>query len=227
MMFLIDSSYEEFVKTSPNASFMDFTIHLDKMNTSGALFDMQKLRFFNNGYLSKISHQELFDKTLVWAKKYDEKLAYYMEQNPAYALAALSIERLTEKDPKRYYTYMDIAPNVLFFFDEEWKATQATKPVLPEFMTKESLQKIVDKYVSVLDLNMDTQSWFEQLKSFGKEFGFAASNQEFKEGGYIAKIGDLAMFLRVQLCCSARTPDLYSVMQVMGKDRVVKRLQAL
>ncbi len=227
MMFLIDSSYEEFVKQSPHASFMEFAIHLDKMNTSGALFDMQKLRFFNNGYLSKISHQELFDKTLVWAKQYDTKLASYMEQDPTYALAALSIERLTEKDPKRYYTYMDIAPNVLFFFDEEWKAMQTTKPALPEFMTKELLQKMVDKYISILDLSMDTQSWFEQLKSFGKEFGFASNNQEFKDGGYIGKIGDLAMFLRVQLCCSARTPDLYSVMQVMGKDRVVQRLQAL
>lgn len=227
MMFLIDSSYEEFVKQSSQASFMDFAIHLDKMNTSGALFDMQKLRFFNNGYLSKISHQELFDKTLVWAKQYDIKLAAYMQQNATYALAALSIERLTEKDPKRYYTYMDIAPNVLFFFDEEWKLMQVTKPELPEFMTKELLQKIVDKYVSVLDLSMDTQAWFDQLKAVGKEFGFASNNQEFKEGGYIGKIGDLAMFLRVQLCCSARTPDLYSVMQVMGKDRVVQRLQAL
>lgn len=181
MMFLIDSSYEEFVKNSPEASFVDFAIHLDKMNTSGALFDMQKLRFFNNGYLSKISNQELFDKTLTRAKKYDEKLAHYMQEEAAYALAALSIERLTEKDPKRYTTYKDIAPNVLFFFDAEWKAIQATKPALPEFMTQELLQKIVTKYVSVLDLSMDTQAWFEQLKSVGKEFGFASSNQEFKE----------------------------------------------
>ena len=181
MMFLIDSSYEEFVKNSPDASFTDFVIHLDKMNTSGALFDMQKLRFFNNRYLSKISHQELFDKTLARAKKYDEKLARYMQENPTYALAALSIERLTEKDPKRYTTYMDIAPNILFFFDEEWETMQATKPALPEFMTQELLQKIVAKYISVLDLSMDTQAWFEQLKSVGKEFSFASNNQEFKE----------------------------------------------
>lgn len=181
MMFLIDSSYEEFVKNSPQASFLEFTIHLDKMNTSGALFDMQKLRFFNNGYLSKISNQELFDKTLTWAKKYDTKLAGCMEQNPAYASAALGIERLTEKDPKRYTTYMDVAPNILFFFDEERRNMQTNKPLLPEFMTKELLQKIVARYTSVLDLSMDTQVWFEQLKSLGKEFGFASNNQEFKE----------------------------------------------
>lgn len=175
MMFLIDSSYEEFVKTSPNASYMDFPIHLDKMNTSGALFDIQKLRFFNNGYLSKISNQELFDQTEHWAEMHDSelncsKLLMYMQQHPKDVLAALSIERLTEKDPKRYTTYMDIAPSILFFFDKEWEAMQSTKPALPEFMTKELLEKIVDKYVSVLDLNMDTQAWFDQLKTVGKEF---------------------------------------------------------
>lgn len=32
------------------------------------------------------------------------------------------------------------------------------------------------------------------------------------------------MFLRIQLCGATQTPDLYSVMQVMGKERVIKRL---
>jgi len=33
------------------------------------------------------------------------------------------------------------------------------------------------------------------------------------------------MVLRVGLCASMRTPDLFSVMKVMGKDRVEKRLK--
>lgn len=225
MMFLIDSSYEDFLKQSSSASFRDFVIHLDKMNNSGALFDIQKLRFFNTMYLSKISNQDLFNQTLVWAKQYDSVLAGYMETQADYALAALSIERLTEKDPKRYASYADISPNILFFFDDQWE--KMDKPSLPDFMTPDLLQNFVATYITQLDLTVDTQTWFDQLKSIGKEFGFAANNQEFKEGWYIGKIGDLAMFLRVQLCRSTKTPDLYSVMQVMGKDRVVKRLQAL
>jgi glutamyl/glutaminyl-tRNA synthetase len=34
----------------------------------------------------------------------------------------------------------------------------------------------------------------------------------------------LAMLLRVVLCKAARTPDLYSVIKVMGKERVTERM---
>jgi hypothetical protein len=32
------------------------------------------------------------------------------------------------------------------------------------------------------------------------------------------------MFLRIQLCNAKQTPDLFSVMKVMGKERVRERL---
>lgn len=67
-------------------------------------------------------------------------------------------------------------------------------------------------------------SRFEQLKTIGKEFGFAGNNAEFKQGGFVGKVGDLAMFLRIQLCGAKQTPDLFSVMKVMGKERVIERL---
>ncbi|HOQ79232.1 MAG TPA: hypothetical protein PLW94_03290, partial [Candidatus Absconditabacterales bacterium] len=59
----------------------------------------------------------------------------------------------------------------------------------------------------------------------GKKHGFAGNNAEFKEGGYIGKVGDLAMIIRVGLCASTKTPDLFSVMKVMGKSRIEKRLK--
>jgi glutamyl-tRNA synthetase len=80
--------------------------------------------------------------------------------------------------------------------------------------------------VEVVNLETeDTMVWFEQLKEIGKKYGYAANNAEFKEGGYVGKVGDLAMFLRIQLCNAKQTPDLFSVMKVMGKERVVERLK--
>jgi hypothetical protein len=35
--------------------------------------------------------------------------------------------------------------------------------------------------LDVLDFNMSTEEWFEQLKQIGKKYGFAANNAEFKE----------------------------------------------
>jgi glutamyl-tRNA synthetase len=89
------------------------------------------------------------------------------------------------------------------------------------------MKKFVDEYIQSLDLSLSVEERFNQLKEIGKKYGFAGNNAEFKEGGFVGKVGDLAMFLRIQLCCGTRTPDLYSVMQVMGKERVTKRLMAL
>jgi glutamyl-tRNA synthetase len=86
------------------------------------------------------------------------------------------------------------------------------------------LKNFATEYVSILDLAMTVEDWFAQLKEVWKKYGFAGNNAEFKEWWYVWKIGDLAMFLRIQLCCATQTPDLYSVMKVMGKERVVRRL---
>lgn len=76
-------------------------------------------------------------------------------------------------------------------------------------------------------MNLDTDDtlvWFDQLKEIGKKYGYAGNNAEFKQGGFVGKVGDLAMFLRVQLCGAKQTPDLSSTMKVMGKERVKERL---
>jgi glutamyl-tRNA synthetase len=198
------------------------------MNKAGALFDLDKLKFMNNIYLSRLSNVELFTQGKAWAEKYHPTLYRHMHAQPDYALAALSIERLTEKDPKRYSSYKDIADNILFFFDEERDSMQSIRQELKASSCKlqdSIVAAFVQEYERQLDLTMDVQAWFDQLKLIGKQFGFASNNQEFKDGGYIGKIGDLAMFLRIQLCCATRTPDLYSVMQVMGRERVIRRLK--
>jgi len=99
--------------------------------------------------------------------------------------------------------------------------------LLPKSVTQDVVKVFVQEYVTVFNLEVTVEEWFAQLKEIWKKYGFAWNNAEFKEGGYICKIGDLAMFLRLQLCCSPQTPDLFSVMKVMGKERVIKRLKYL
>ena len=228
LMTIIDSWFEQWQKDNLDKTYTDFPITLEKMNKAGALFDMDKLKFMNNIYLSGLSNEELFAQGKEWAEENNATLYRHMHAEPSYALAALGIERLTDKDPKRYSTYKDIAENILFFFDEERDSMKSIREEL-QSQNKEIhdvFMKFIIKYEEVLDLSVDVQVWFDQLKMLGKEFGFASNNQEFKEGWYLGKIGDLAMFLRSQLCCATRTPDLYSVMQVMGKERVIRRLKA-
>ena len=223
---LIDSKFEDWQKENLDKTYVDFEIKLEDMNKAGALFDLVKLQSVNNGYLSRISTPRLYEESLARAQTYKPELAQLMLSDPAYTQAALNIERHTPKDPKRFSTYADIEAQLRFFYDTEWEKLQSTKPALPEIITHESMQKFIPEYMEKLDLTMSVEEWFAQLKEIGKTYGFAPSNAEFKEWGYIGKTGDLAMFLRIQLCCATQTPDLYSVMQVLGKERIEHRLQS-
>jgi len=184
---LADPRFEDRQKANPDKSYLDFDIVLENMSKSGALFDLVKLQSVNNGYLSRISTAQLYEESLTRARKYKPDLATLMMSDPAYTQSALNIERHTPKDPKRFSTYADIEAQLRFFYDTEWKKLQANKPALPEMITSETMQKFIPEYMEKLDLTMSVEDRFAQLKEIGKVYGFAPSNAEFKEGGYIGK----------------------------------------
>ena len=129
---------------------------------------MDKFNFINNIYLSKISNQQLFDETLAWAKTYRPEFATLIESDPSYALAAMSIERHTDLDPKRFNTYADVESQVRFFFDEEYKKLVSDRPSRPDMMTPELASQFISIYKSQLDLTITKEERFAQLKEIGK-----------------------------------------------------------
>ncbi len=239
---IMDSGFEEWQKENTDKTLLDREFVLEKMNKSGALFDLVKMESINNEYLSRISTEQLFKESLERAEQFNLDLANLMKQDEDYTKAALNIERFTpqwtgqaEKDPKRFYTFKDVDSQLRFFFDSEYlKLIENVKLKMENWdeefkklaeLDMDVVSKFMDEYLSVLDLSMTVEEWFAQLKEVGKKHWFAWNNGEFKEWWYIGKVGELAMVLRVGLCASMRTPDLFSVMKVMGKDRVEKRLK--
>ena len=55
---------------------------------------------------------------------------------------------------------------------------------------------------------------------------YAKDVKEFKANPdmYKAHVGDVSTVLRVALTKRTNTPDMYEIMQVLGKDRVAKRM---
>jgi glutamyl-tRNA synthetase len=120
-MVLMSSGFEEWQNNNLDKDYKDYDISLEKMNKAGALFDLEKLNSVNNNYLSRISNEDLYFQTLERAKMYDSEFAVLMESDKDYTIAALSIERHTEKDPKRFTTFLDVKSQLLFFYDKEWE----------------------------------------------------------------------------------------------------------
>lgn len=227
ILTLASSSFEDWRKDNQTANISEFNFDIQKMTAAAPLFDEVKLQWINNQYLSAISTEQLFNETLERAESFDTEFAELLKSDPEYYKAAMNIERHTEKDPKRFTVYSDVKNQILFFNDKIWLEWEHTRNDLlvenPNFL---KLYDFVKTYIEELKIDwVDTLWRFEQLKEIWHKFWYAVNNAEFKQWWFVWKIWDLAMFLRIQLCNTKQTPDLFSLMKVMWKDRVVERLK--
>lgn len=138
-----------------------------------------------------------------------------METYPELTYRALDIERHTEKDPRRFTKFSDLRAQLQFFYEETFESLKSSAPALPESITPEIQKAFVDAYLEVYDPTMERDAWFEQLKDLAHAHKFARTGDEWKTGEYIGRVGDIAMMLRLQLCASAKTPDLCYTMRVL------------
>ena len=93
---------------------------------------------------------------------------------------------------------------------------------------KEKIKTILTKYLEkYFDINDDKQTWFDKMKDLSEEMGYAREVKEFKANPekYEAHVGDISTVIRVALTKRHNTPDLYEIMQVLGKDNVIKRIE--
>ena len=93
---------------------------------------------------------------------------------------------------------------------------------------KETIKKILSIYIEkYFDINDDKQTWFDKMKDLSEEMGYAREVKEFKANPekYEAHVGDISTVIRVALTKRHNTPDLYEIMQVLGKENVIKRIQ--
>ena len=225
LMTIGNSNFEEWLNQNPNASLNDFKFNFKKMSASGFLFDLEKLVNISRNYISRLSKEEVYDKEIAWAKEFDPDFAALLEKHKEYALEMFNIERCQKKPRKDYANFKEIKSYTWYMFDELF-----TGDISYEFQTindveeiKKILKLYLDKYYNEND---DEQTWFERLKDLSMELGYAREVKEYKENSdkYKGHVGDISMVLRVAMTSKAMTPNLYQIMKLFGKERVIKRL---
>ena len=112
-------------------------------------------------------------------------------------------------------------------YDDKFLAKEQEYPyqVINE---KEDIDKILTLYLEkYYDENDDKQTWFDKIKELAGEMGYAKEVKEFKANPemYKAHVGDVSTVLRVALTGRTNTPDMYEIMQVLGKDSIEKRFE--
>ncbi|MBR0426664.1 MAG: glutamate--tRNA ligase [Clostridia bacterium] len=226
LLNIANSTFENWRRQNKDLSIDDFEFHLNKMSVSGALFDMVKLADVSKIVISRFTAGEVYNESLKWAEKHDNELVE-MLSDKEYSLKVLGIERGNAKPRKDIAKWSDVKENIIYMYDDKFLNSKQEYPY-QVISDKESINKILELYIEkYYDENDDKQTWFDKIKDLAGEMGYAREVKEFKANpdSYKAHVGDVSTVLRVALTGRTNTPDMYEIMQVLGKTSVENRLR--
>lgn len=179
---------------------------LDRCNSSPATFDLTKLLWMNGEYIRKKSVDEIYDLFMDWIK-------FTKQESIIENWDKTLLKKAIELEHEKIKLIKDIPALVEFFFKElEFDETAVNKVFLSE-KTRDSAKIVLTETLN----RLPKEEFFtpESLEQFARNL---AVEKEIKTG---------QVFHPIRVAVSGRTqgPSLFHMMEVMGKDEVLKRIQ--
>ena len=227
LLNIANSNFEGWRRQNKTASIDEFELSLNKMSVSGALFDMVKLLDISKSVISRYSKEEVYDLAYEWAKEYDSELKDLLEKDKEYTLKVLGIERGNEKPRKDIAKWSTLKENIEYMYDDRFLNSDV-EYMYQNINDKEEIKVLVKDYLeNYFSLADDKQTWFNKLKDLAEKHGYAREVKEYKANpdGFKGHVGDVSTVIRVALTGRQNTPDMYEIMEVLGKDSVKARLE--
>ena len=226
LMNIANSNFEAWRKGNKDKSIDDFNFDIKKMGVSGALFDMVKLLDVSKTVISTYSAEKVLEDVLNWSNIYDKDLYELLNRDKEYALKIFGIERGNVKPRKDIAKWSDVKDSIIYMFDDRF-LTSNIEYEYQKVTDEDEIKKIVTTYFDkYYDENDDKQTWFNKMKDLSEELGYAREVKEYKNNpdSYKGHVGDISTVIRVKVTGRANTPDLYEILQVLGKESILKRV---
>lgn len=198
---ILASGYEEAKMKGTVKSFWEYEMKPKKIPMSGALFDMKKLEWWAKEYIATLPVDTLVKNVVDWANAYGNDDNKKQVADIDYLTSVLAIER---DNPKRirkdFITWQQTLTEIAPFFDFLFTPNKEYE------FNKDALRG----FLGTFDATDDKDTWWNKIVAIAEKCGI--------------KPGDVAMNLRVAMTGRTNTPDLYSVMSVLGDARVRNRI---
>lgn len=222
LVTLLNSNFEDWRRANPKADIFEFPFNLKKMSASGCLFDLIKLTDVSKNVISVMTARQVYDNVEKWAKTYDEQLYSLFTANPDYAKNILNIDRENPKPRKDIAEWSQVRDYVAYFYDELYMPDYT----MPDHITAEDAKAILQTYTEVYDENDDKDAWFAKIKEMCEPLGFTPNVKEYKKNpdAWKGHVGDVSTVLRIAVTSRTNTPDLYMILKLLGKEKVMERL---
>mgnify|MGYP003304164302 FL=1 len=221
---ILNSNFEEWYLNNSDKNIEDFEFTFEKMAIGGTAFDIEKLNNISKTYFSRKSGVEVYNETLAWAKTHDEDYAKVLEDNKDEMIAFLSIEKDGPRPRKDISKYSEVKEEFSYAIDEFFEKENYAKLDTDKEYDVELVLNYVNNY---LELDCTNEEWFNKVKEFALENGYAASPKDYKKDpeSFKGHVGDICEAIRVMVTGRRQSPDLFSIMKILGKDRILKRVE--
>ena len=222
MMTLLNSNFEEWLLKFPDKPLDEFKYSIGKMGKSGALFDILKLNDISKTYMATLSETEMYDFLKDWTNEFgtDAQKAYFADKEYMLKVLTLCMGIGGKKRRKDFICAKQAVEMIAYFFDETFA---------PEYeyrFDKTVVKTILQGFKVIYDYADDCSVWFEKVKTVASANGFATDMKAYKAdpAAFAGSVSDVAEMLRIATTGLANTPDLWTIMQILGKDATIARL---
>ena len=224
LLTLLNSNFEEWHEKFPDKDINEFPVSVEKMNQSGALFDKDKLHNICKNELSKLSEEELYDFLYDWAKENEPENVekWFGDREKMLQILRLYMGVGAKRRRKDLMYAKQIFELISYFFDGE------SAEEMDEFKLDEDMvSKILKSYLAKYDHNDDNSVWFNKLKEIADEHGFASDMKAYKANpeNFKGNVSDIAEAVRIAVTGRANTPDLWTIVHIMGEEQMTERIK--
>lgn len=220
IMTLLNSNYEDWRRANPTAPASTFPFSPKKLNPAGNLFDYAKLTDVSKNEIAKMSADKVYSLLTEWAAEFDADFAARLTADPEFTRQILAIGRGGKKPRKDLATWKDAKEYMGFFYDAYF--------TVPEFaFPRETVLTVLTKFLERFDIADDSDTWFAKVKEITAEIGFTTDMKAYKADptAFPGTVADVSTMLRLAVTGKANSPDLYTVMQILGYDRTAARIR--
>lgn len=224
LLTLLNSNFEEWYEKFPDKDIKEFPFSVEKMSQSGALFDKDKLHNICKNELAKLSEEEMYDFLYDWAVENEPEKAkvWFADREKMLAILRLYMGIGMKRRRKDFIYAKQIFELIGYFFEENNDAEEFK-------FDKDTVKEILKEYLAGYDHNDDNSAWFDKLKKVADNLSFASDMKAYKANpeNYKGSISDIAEVVRIAVTGRANTPDLWTIIHIIGEDAMKAKIERL
>lgn len=224
LMTLLNSNFEEWYEKNQDKSITEFPFSVEKMSQSGALFDKDKLHNICKNELAKLSEEEMYDFLYDWAKENepDNLDKWFGDKDKMLAILRLYMG-IGQKRRRKDFMYAKQIMELISYFFEDSSDREEFK------FDKDTVKSVLEEYLAIYNHEDDNSVWFDKLKVVADKLSFASDMKAYKANpeNYKGSISDIAEIVRIAVTGRANTPDLWSIIHIIGEDSMKAKIESL